>query len=231
MEPLQPIMKNINERITHFTMAKIVPINPEKSGIWLHEKLLQTWDTTRIGNTNEVLTVNEQGQILLHNSNAFNECATKASEGKISLSSIIAMEPILRSDNRRSLVIKIGLGYDWSHILDLADQKKYDYVQLICARDMFLIDTLTYWCRVNNMFLKKSGKSLISKNAPHMQYLYENIMIVKNSEELIFPISSNVFREYELVSSNELKNLIDNDINKIEKTVNKVKLNGNYIVR
>lgn len=215
-----PIVDEINGRITRFGTAKIICI--EGSGICLHEKFLENWNTLRVSNTESVLSNSEQNRIFEQVKVAYSECAEKCKAGKISLDSANLIESLLKCDERRILGSRIGLCYDWGFVLDFAKRGEDEQVKKICTRDLFLIKAIGYWCAANVAYNANTGYSFIPESyVPKMEAIYRGWKQVKNTDNLEFPVTAKAPDFIGLGKESIV--LIERDLNRIQEKVDSAK--------
>ena len=218
MERLSTILDEINTRMTHGeNTAKIVPISKE-SGIYLHEKFLESWNTIKTLNTDTVLTNHEQNVLIDQSRMAYEECAKKVQSKEISLESADVIEPLLKSEDRRLLGNRIGLCYDWSFVLNLAERGRNNDVTQICTRDLFLIKTIGYWCYVNRAYKDQASEPLMTQYVPLMKTIFNGIKQVEDVKELKFPEISKT-TDFIGIGKVGILGLVEKDLNKINKVV------------
>ncbi len=220
---LKSVLQNINKRITRNpnNKARIVLISRD-SGVWLYEDFLRDWNTVKATEEEKVLTTEEQFQVVQHNNWAYRQCSEQALEGNLSINTIIAMENLLKSEDRRILAEKVGLCYDWEGIINLVKSGRESNVEQICTRDFFLIKTLAFWCEANNSYTKQSGQNLPPKYTSHMKNIYKDIMEAHRWKELKFPNLSISKEEYTgTIDKEDVLEGIDKDFQKINKVLDK----------
>ena len=217
MNSLLPIISSINARLS--ANKNISLKRPyDKSCMFLSSEFLRNW-RSNLGDRTEILTLDEQQRLNIANSSAYDELAKLAVANKIPIECVIAIEPLLKGDERRELGIRTGLCYDCKPLIDLALQGKTKEVQEIAKKDYFLMKTLCVWCMAESAKNRDNGTFMSPNEINQIKKTFDSIISIKNPEKLKFPDIN--LKNYKTAKKETVSELFEEDLSKIKGAINK----------
>ena len=218
MNSILPLISQINARLSANKNTSLKKPYA-KSCIFLSNEFFFFFKSN-LGDRTNILTLDEQQKLNIANSSAYDELAKLAITHQIPIECVVAIEPLLKGDERRELGIRTGLCYDCKPLFDLALQGRTKEVQEIARKDYFLMKTLCVWCIAESANHRNGGNFMAQDEINQIKKTFDSVISIKNPENLKFPDIN--LKSYKTAKKEEVSSLLEKDLSKIKSAIKKV---------